>query len=343
MMIKKTKITLLALSCFVVALPAQSQMRLSGVLDVGYGVSNGGDFTKKAGGKGKFQQWGNGKSQSVWVIDGTEELSSQTKIVFRLESSIDPESGTANRGFDRDAYVGVRNTTWGTLQAGRQMAGNNYMMAKYELSGRNNQTSVLNLVGVSPQTPRYNRDAFGRFNSALVYMSPNFAGFHFNTTLALKNDDIIGRGDKAKNIYELSAEYTYQKFKVAAAYRSKIHADTNHAWGIATMYDFGFATASAGFYNNNDKDDGKGYFLAVRVPVDAWQFGAQIAYNTDARILRNGDNVKVKPFAWELFTYYNLSKRTSLYLTVGGLDNDAEAFQRAQRNYSAVAGIIHRF
>ena len=56
----------------------------------------------------------------------------------------------------------------------------------------------------------------------------------------------------------------------------------------------------------------------------------------------SGDR-EVKPLAWELFAYYNLSKRTQLYLQYGGINNDAEEYLGASRKYSANFGLIHNF
>lgn len=314
---------------------AQSNTQLYGLMDIGYAVSNGGIFEGANGRNGKFQQWGNGTLVSRWGIKGSEDLNNGLRVIYQLEAPIDPENGDS-KGFSRIALVGVSGN-FGTITLGRQQTIFDEVLGDLTPSGDPNLTSAnVNTMVASGQ--RVNR-----FNSMLKYVSPDFSGFGFRATYVSNNDDAgsgVGNlGDK--NIYSLAATYNWNKLSLGAAYESKPNsgAGVSASWGIAATYDFDLFLLGAGYIDNHYKDDGKGFYVGVSVPVDAFTFAVQVAYNTDAR----AGNDRVKPFAWELTSNYKLSNRTSLYMTYGGLNNDAKLFAHAERKYSFAFGIVHRF
>ncbi|SIT49416.1 Outer membrane porin, OmpC family [Paraburkholderia piptadeniae] len=58
-----------------------------------------------------------------WGIKGTEDLGGGTSAVFVLESGFNPANGVSGQQgqlFGRQAYVGLSNSTYGTLKLGRQ-------------------------------------------------------------------------------------------------------------------------------------------------------------------------------------------------------------------------------
>lgn len=365
---KKSLIALAVLGSFAGAAAAQSTATLYGLIDVGYGVGNGGSYEGNSGRDSKFQQWGNSNSTSRWGLKGSEDLGNGTKVYFELEQGFNPESGKDKGGFDRSAFVGISGS-FGAVQAGRQKHIMNRVLGQFDLSGSPNLTSSLGNAGISAisENGGYSQDNYSRVNSALAYVSPNFSGFQFQGAFILKNDQIAGAN--SKNIYTLGATYNYGGFTVGAAYESKLADGMSGAWGLGLKYDFGSFVVSGGYLDNHRKDDGKGFYLGFAVPINAFEFGATVAYNTKAYkgtesgtdYIYNGgwggnvtdpnnylafpwtQDKKVKPLAAELYGKYKLSKRSQFYMQAGWINSDAKDYQGASRKYSASVGLIHSF
>ena len=332
------------------AAAAQSSVTLYGTIDLGYSVGNNGYYEGEGGRDSKFQQWGNAKSTSVWGLTGTEDLGGGNKVYFQLESELNPETGEGGDTlFGEAAYIGFSGA-FGSIQAGRQNTVSSNIMSEFDVSGAPTLTFSLGNAGVSGDSQKLLGDFYSHTDSALVYISPDFSGFSFQAGLVLKNDDVLGVGGgapvlTAKNIYTLGATYEIGGLMVGASFESKPldiqGIDISSSWGLGAKYDFGSFLVSASYFDNHFKVDGRGFSLGVSVPIDAFEVGAQIAYNTKAYSPVDGE--KIKPFAWELFATYSLSQRTQLYAQYGGMDSDAKEFNEASRKYSAGIGIIHSF
>lgn len=351
---------------------AQSNVNLYGLIDVGYGIGNGGIYEGSEGRDSKFQQWGNSRSTSVWGLTGSEDLGNGNKVYFRLEQEFDPESGSDEGGFNRAAYIGLEGR-FGSIQAGRQSTISSNIMGEFDVSGAPGLTSSLGNAGVSGDSQRFGDDTYDHANSMLTYISPEFCGFQVQAGVILKNDDAFDLGSRTKNIYSIGALYNYNNLTLGAVFESKPVSGTSgnrisSSWGLGAKYDFGSFLISGSYFDNHLKNDGRGFSLGVAVPVNAFEFGAQVAYNMKAYkgsethygwILTPGAtnpfdpasyspfdyevDKKVKPLAWELYALYNMSKRTQMYVQYGGMDSDAKAFNEASRKYSASLGIIHSF
>lgn len=322
---------------------AQSSATLYGKLDVGYGIGNGGIYEGNEGRDSKFQQWGNSRSTSVWGLKGNEDLGNGLNVYFNLESEINPENGEhGDTLFSQAAYIGIEGG-FGAIQAGRQTTVSSNIMGEFDVSGAPGLTSSLGNAGVSGDAQRFIDGTYDRLDSMLLYVSPDFSGFQLQAAVTLKNDDILGLGSDGKNLYSVGAQYTYGDFTIGAVYESKpFDMDgVSSSWGIGAKYDFGTFLVSASYFDNHVKDDGRGFALGVSAPIGAFEVGAQIAYNTKAYSQIDGE--KIKPLAWELFTTYDLSRRTQFYVQYGGMNNDAKEYNLASRKYSASFGIIHSF
>lgn len=313
-----------------------------GKLDMGYGVSNGGDFEGRSGRNGKFQQWGSARLSSRWGIRGSEDLGKGYQVFFKLESLINPENGaTGGRsgGFDRAAYVGISGP-FGSIQAGRQDTLHfKYLgyAGPYDVHGGPNMGAAQGNVGLSAPQRLGSSRSMPRVDSGLSYSTPVMGGFQVHALVSLKNDRFV-----SKNLYSVAASYKTGEFSVTGVYESKINDQTSASWGVGLKYKFSTVTIAGGYFDCHYKDDGKGFYLGASVPLNAFTVGGQVAYNTKAWSVKGGDK-KLKPLAFSMFTNYNLSKRTQLYSIVGYINKDTQTFQNASRKLSASMGITHDF
>jgi len=157
---KKSLLAIAAISAFASAAQAQSSVTVYGIVDVGVmGQTNTGNLNSTtfpissalagtgAGGGSyvkpgtAFGGMGGGESQSRLGFKGSEDLGNGTKAIFTLEQGFNPmtgslaDTGMAANGknqqisgdtslqgqlFNRGAYAGLSNDTYGTLTAGRQ-------------------------------------------------------------------------------------------------------------------------------------------------------------------------------------------------------------------------------
>lgn len=101
---------------------AQTSVTLYGRVDGGVEYLN--HIAKPSGGSAsrwsaESGDWGT----SMFGLKGAEDLGGRTSAIFNLETAFQVMNGTTGGGrmWSRRAYVGLKNDTWGTLQAGRNL------------------------------------------------------------------------------------------------------------------------------------------------------------------------------------------------------------------------------
>ncbi|WP_425466933.1 porin, partial [Paraburkholderia dinghuensis] len=116
-MFKKALAAIGVLGVFSATAHAQSSVTLYGSIDAGILYLN------NAGGHSLWQQSGSALSNTYFGLRGAEDLGGGTKAIFRLQSAFNINNGGFARNeslFNRLAYVGLQNDTYGTLTLGRQ-------------------------------------------------------------------------------------------------------------------------------------------------------------------------------------------------------------------------------
>jgi predicted porin len=329
------KLRLGTISLLIAAAPAayaQTSVTLYGRVDGGVEYLNhianasGGNATRWSAEGG---DWGT----SMFGFRGTEDLGGGLSSLFDLEGAMQLMNGTTPNGkmFSRRAYVGLKDTTWGQLQAGRNLFIDSDGVWEFDpmvqqavssaslVRGRNWQQSSNNVEYHSPvihgfdvqgqyafgnQADGFNRGASGDFGRSdgvmLTYHSPVFdvRGIY---------DELRDSNGRFSNIFTASREYFVgtnvyvQKFKIQAAYTHYAAPDSpagvadsaDHYWlGATYQADRRWAFTAAGFYIKVGEGDG-----------DASHDPASHA------------------MLYALSTTYNLSKRTFLYGTVAYVRN----------------------
>jgi predicted porin len=314
------------------AAAAQSSVSLYGRLDGGIEYLNhiangtGGSSTRWSAEGG---DWGT----SMLGFRGTEDLGGGMSALFDLETAPQIMNGTTAGGrlFSRRAYVGLKDETWGQLQAGRNLFIDSDGVWEFDpfvqqavssaslVRGRNWQQTNNNVEYHSPvfrgfdvqgqyafgnQASGFNNGAEGEFGRSdgimLTYHSPLFdvRGIY---------DELRDSSGRLSNIFTASREYfvgtnvRVQKFKIQAAYTHYAAPDSpagvadsaDHYWlGATYQASQRWAVTAAGFYIHVGEGAG-----------DASHDPASHA------------------FLYALGTTYNLDKRTFLYGTVSYVDN----------------------
>ncbi|PXW14965.1 porin [Paraburkholderia caballeronis] len=336
MKLRKTRNTVLAalLAAGPAAASAQSSVTLYGRLDGGIEylnhIANG-----NGGSSSRWSAEGGDWGTSMLGLRGAEDLGGGLSALFNLETALQIMNGTTGGGrlFSRRAYVGLKDETWGQLQAGRNLFIDSDGVWEFDpfvqqavssaslVRGRNWQQTSNNVEYHSPvfhgfdvqgqyafgnQPGNFNAGApgeFGRSNGIML-------SYHSNLfDLRGIYDELRDSSGRLSNIFTASREYfvganvRVQKFKIQAAYTHYAAPDTptgladsaDHYWlGATYQATANWAVTAAGFYIR--VGDGEG----------------DVAHDPSSHAM-----------LYALGTTYNLSRRTFLYGTVAYVRNSA--------------------
>lgn len=264
-------------------------------------------------------------------LRGEEDLGAGTRAVFRLESGFDPQNGTLNQGgrlFGRYAYVGITNSQWGSLTAGRQGTESFNFFGDFDpLTVGNymaNSWPFLMTVGRIDNTLTY-AGKFGGLNVGASYGFGNQAG-------SMRKGSYWG-GRASYDIGPLSFGATYQELR-------DLDNNVQRMWGAGGHYTVGLAKVFLGYLGGRD---GIGLIdselnaanrtvahgpYADSPRKDATLFTG-LQYQATPRVAitgafyySNADNIngfsgnRGKRYATVMLAEYSLSKRTQVYGTV---------------------------
>lgn len=102
---------------------AQSSVTLYGIVDTGFSYqSSQTSVGSTTGGRSAIKVSNGTWAGSRFGLKGSEDLGGGTKAIFQLEEGFNSATGAqavSGLAFNRQAWVGVSNTTYGSLTAGR--------------------------------------------------------------------------------------------------------------------------------------------------------------------------------------------------------------------------------
>jgi predicted porin len=169
---------LAAASCaFATLAHAQSSVTLYGTVDAGLIYSTNQQVTHADGSTSGHSNWqlgGGNLVPSRWGLTGSEDIGGGTTVNFTLENSFFSQNGTMLQGgalFNRNAWVGVANSRYGTLTLGRQ-----YDPFSDDLGAYVSSNNWATLYGSHFGDVDNLNEAFN-FNNSIKYVSPSFGGF----------------------------------------------------------------------------------------------------------------------------------------------------------------------
>lgn len=224
---------------------AQSSVTLYGTVDAGLLYTSNQQTTLadgKTNGHANYQLAGGNLVPSRWGLMGTEDIGAGTSVNFALENSFLTGSGTllqSNTLFNRNAWVGVNNGTYGALTFGRQYDPFSDYMGAYASS--NNWAT---LYGSHFGDVDNLNEAFN-FNNSLKYISPSFGGLTVGGLFSLGG--VAGHFSQNKG-WALAANYARGPLSLSAGYL-ELNQPLQAALGGTSSYigDLSCANADASY------------------------------------------------------------------------------------------------
>jgi predicted porin len=298
----------------------------------------------------------------VWAgsrfgFKGGEDLGGGTKAIFQLEEGFNSSNGALGVSglmFNRQAYVGVTNATYGSFTAGRQYTPYYLLLSPYSPT-----TWLTGAYGAHPGDLD-SLDTLYRANNSLVYTSPSLYGLTASVSYSLGG---VAGSTNAGSTYSAALQYLHGPFGIAAGFQ-RVNNSTSGggAWGAnSTMsnngaqpgvsaVNNGYQTAQAqqriavtgGYQFTSQWDVSFSYSNVQYVPGINSKYHQLAIFNTGGAVLHfkptpvfdvaagysytrattaNGIASSATYQQFNLSQFYSLSKRTGLYAV--------EAYQRA--------------
>nr|WP_087688302.1 porin [Pandoraea sp. PE-S2R-1] len=302
---------------------AQSSVSFYGLADAYVGS------VKNPGGQAATVQQGGGMTTSYWGMAGTEDLGGGNSALFVLESYFQPNNGTYGRFsgdsfFSRNAYVGLSNTTAGTLRLGRITTP--LYLATIQFNPFNNSYTFSPMIfhtykGLGTQGVVGD----SAWNNAIAYTSPGYAGLAGTLIYATGNSATDHSAKKwgaavtyGNGPFGMALNYQYVNFSNAPGdFGTQLPGVTGlsnqNTAQLGLSYDFTvvklFAqymlvasqAASGNFHSNTGQ-------LGASVPLGRGSVLASVAFTGS-----NGSGDNQRRTTWALGYDYPLSKRTDIY------------------------------
>jgi predicted porin len=276
---------------------AQSSVTLYGVIDEGI------DYNNNSGGHSLWHMQDgtyDGVYGSRWGLRGSEDLGGGLSTIFKLESGFSLENGQLRQGglfFGRQAYVGLSQTTYGTVTLGRQYDSVVDFLQPVTAPGVFGGP-IVHGGDID------NTDNSFRIDNSVKYLSPTFSGFQFGGVYSFSNTNAPGRS--TTGMWSLGATYSNSGLAVAGAYL--------YAKDPALLFTDGNFIANT----TGAAIGATGPFSYVGNPSNEQVFGAGATYTLGRALLgldytntkfddANGTTATVKFQNYEAFGQYNLT------------------------------------
>lgn len=329
---KKIVSAAVILGAFAASAQAQSNVTVYGIVDAGIIHESGGR-------NGSLTKVGSGiASASRFGFRGNEELGNGLSALFTLEGAVKVDTGTGGSGiFDRQAFVGLKSSTFGTVTLGRQ-----YTPLYLALSQVADPFGVGYAGSAKNLFPTVGSDT--RASNTVLYASPKMHGFSADVSYSAgeqAGNNAAGRQIGAVVAYAngpLNARLVHNSINndtAAAAPAAVVSRDIGRNNLFAVNYDF---VAAKAFFAYSDN---QGVNSTVLPNATAYTTVA-VAPSTDNTNLLIGATVPIGPAGTIMASYirkndknaanrdaeqfaigysYALSKRTNAYTTFARINN----------------------
>lgn len=231
---KKALVTIGLIVASTGAVQAQSSVTIYGIIDTGYVGGNSRVVNPLTGvqTKSTASEIGqNGESSSRLGFRGNEDLGGGTSAFFTIETQVNPQSATL-LGINRQTFVGLKKLGLGETAVGLQYTP--IFKAALVTDPGNLNNIAGNLIYASTQAitaASAGSTAIGftaRTSNTVSFKTERFAGFSLGGIYALNNKNqsqtttgsAITGGNLDANGWGLSADYSYNKLYITAAYQA---------------------------------------------------------------------------------------------------------------------------
>lgn len=309
---------------------ARAQVTISGAMDMSVESINTGDPN------GKIRRLGAGTvTSSRIVFSGREDMGGGLGAFFRLDMGIRSDTGDmlpgANANFGRTSIVGIEDRAWGQLALGRTGTPLTPMLNQTDFGG----------IGYYGNNGSISQNLIGRASNGLFYTSPSMAGLTVRATYALGEAAAAPKDQgtfKALGLYyasgALSLAGAYQTSRERTATGANLTVDNQTEQGFGGKYNFGWAEVNAGWYKIHQVTPAAARDLAIPSNnTTSYWLGAVFPVTSTSRLGLQVGQTKgdfkaaglPEPKGTTMAAYYNysLSKRSSLYINYGRVDNNA--------------------
>lgn len=326
-----------AITCFIIAAGyastpvfAQNSVTVYGLVDAAIEYSNQGN-----GGLLKMQP--GGYKGNRLGFRGTEDLGGGLSAIFNLENGFTLDTGTAAQGgrlFGRLAFVGLKDS-WGTVTAGRQTS-------PYYHSTLAQDAFQWTMVGAIPALTRGTGNgtpglllnvwgSVGRVSNALVYASPNIGGFSSRLLYAfgeVEGNTSAGRFTGAGLRYasgsaDLNIGYTGS--------RDAFDRGSMAGFSVGGSYAINSLRIFAGYLREtNNMASSATTPLPPESRIDLVNVGLRYKVRSNTTVIGQAIHVRDRSenlavdrdaVAMAVGAEYALSKRTTLYASIGTIGN----------------------
>ncbi|MFT4068070.1 porin [Paraburkholderia sp.] len=297
---------------------AQSSVTLYGVTDVF--IAN-----FRQGSQNATSMNSGGGMGSRWGLRGVEDLGGGIQAIFVLESGFNVNNGTLGQGgalFGRQAFVGLRSDTLGTLRFGRLQTPGYDWSLNYDAIGLPSVGVLGTLAGGDPRTWAFNPFTDpARVNNGIQYTSPTWHSLTLSAVHSLSGN----AGQPINKSYDIDT-LTYANGPISASYgfaHSTGTTNTTAATRSVVEHNFGVRYQLPWFSVYGT--------YQLRKPADSstdtlWQTGIQVptgiansirfsygALNNGAKNGTTAQNVNSDARTWAIADVYVISKTTLIY------------------------------
>lgn len=317
---------------------AQSNVTIYGIADVGMEVGKYSD-------KGIQTRVQSGQSAGSRLgFKGEEALGNGLKAMFVLESGISMDTGNTSHGgqgtagtagplFGRQSFAGISSDKFGAVTFGRQYTTAFNTLVKADAFGYGLGAQLGNTVAKVP-------GAGSRWDNAVFYKSPSFAGFSATAGYSSGFDTTIN-GAETLNYKTLSSPEKQNTRGVTAAaayengpaYVGLAYVETQGAntattdlmtkgYQLGGSFDFKVVKAFASYASGKSTSAGN----ADTAKANGWSVGAKAPFGNHSVMAQYSKlNDKLATDAdysvWGVGYEYAMSKRTALYAAYAKGDN----------------------
>ena len=307
---------------------AQSNVSISGIVDLAITKGNGGTAANPGGNGASKALIEKQSTASRLIFRGTEDLGGGLSAQFYLDHRFTPDDGNTGAIFwGGRSYVQLTSNSLGAVWMGRD-----YVMA-FAPAVRSDPFGWDGVGQIATDQFADFRATDGvRVANAVGYKSPSWGGLTVNAAVSL-GEAVTGR-ETGFNV-----QYAAEKVYAAMGYE-KISGgpiaslDGNSLVNLALHYDFGFIRPmfyTARAKTNGGRDSSKQWMLGATVPVATGK--VKIAYSDYQPALGAASRRK-----FGLGYDHYLSKRTNLYADFG-LGKE----ERRTDNRAFAVGVRHTF